>query len=136
LPFTVFLTPQERDRKLAEKLKAEQSGILAWAVRGCLEWQRIGLAQPAEIDEATQKYRDEMDPLADFFANQCELEENFCATSRELYEGYFAWAGSNASEPISQKAFGTRLGEKVFQRYRSRIEGVLTWFWAGIKLSS
>ena len=33
----------KRDSNLREKLEAELSGILAWAVRGCLEWQKAGL---------------------------------------------------------------------------------------------
>lgn len=36
----------QRDAKLAETLRGEASGILAWLVRGCLEWQRDGLKPP------------------------------------------------------------------------------------------
>lgn len=41
IPFTITIPPAERDLKLADKLKEEWSGILAWAIEGCLEWQRI-----------------------------------------------------------------------------------------------
>jgi putative DNA primase/helicase len=37
IPFTVTISPEEQDRDLAAKLEAEAPGILAWAVRGCLE---------------------------------------------------------------------------------------------------
>jgi putative DNA primase/helicase len=44
IPFTVTIPPDERDLKLADKLKPEWPGILQWMIDGCLEWQRIGLA--------------------------------------------------------------------------------------------
>ncbi len=40
IPFRVHIPPEKRDPKLPEKLRAEWPGILAWAVRGCLKWQR------------------------------------------------------------------------------------------------
>ncbi len=35
------------------------SGILARAVRGCLNWQKKGLGEPAEVITATEAYRKE-----------------------------------------------------------------------------
>ena len=36
---------------------AERDGILAWAVQGCLEWQRIGrLDPPQQVLDATEAY--------------------------------------------------------------------------------
>jgi len=37
IPFTVTIPPEERDKQLLEKLQRELPGILAWAVRGCLD---------------------------------------------------------------------------------------------------
>ena len=54
-----FRIPEaERDPKLVEKLKAEWPAILRWVLDGCLEWQRIGLAPPAIVTEATDRYFD------------------------------------------------------------------------------
>lgn len=38
VPWDQTLSPGEVDKDLPEKLRAESAGILAWAVRGCLEW--------------------------------------------------------------------------------------------------
>ena len=43
VPFVVTIPEEAKDKVLPEKLKAEVPGILAWAVRGCLDWQRGGL---------------------------------------------------------------------------------------------
>ena len=53
-------------RLLGEKLLDEAPGILAWAVRGCLQWQKSGMTTPAKVMEATAGYRAEMDYFADY----------------------------------------------------------------------
>jgi putative DNA primase/helicase len=56
IPFTVTIPDDERDKELFEKLKAEYPGILNWALQGCLEWQKIGLAPPQIVREASEAY--------------------------------------------------------------------------------
>ena len=56
IPFAVTIPPEERDAVLAEKLKAEWPGILAWLIEGCLEWQTEGLRPPQAVLEATEAY--------------------------------------------------------------------------------
>jgi putative DNA primase/helicase len=54
VPFTVQIPVAERDKDLADKLKAEWPAILRWMIDGCLEWQRIGLAPPKTVLDATK----------------------------------------------------------------------------------
>ena len=61
VPFTVQLPPEERDPDLPRKLEAEWPAILRWMIDGCLEWQRIGLAPPAIVTDATAAYFDDQD---------------------------------------------------------------------------
>ena len=67
VPFTVTIPPAQRDKRLPERLLAERDGILAWALQGCLEWQRVGLRPPATVLAATNEYFEAEDaarPLA------------------------------------------------------------------------
>src|SRR5690606_27269542 len=48
----------QADSRLKDKLRPELAGIVAWLVRGCIEWQREGLGQPDEVTAATAEYRD------------------------------------------------------------------------------
>ena len=41
IPFSVIILG-EKDKFLLNELKTELSGILAWAVSGCLDWQKKG----------------------------------------------------------------------------------------------
>ena len=59
--FDVVIPENERDPELSDKLRAEWPGILAWAVHGCLEWQRDGLKTPDVVLEATSSYRKRAD---------------------------------------------------------------------------
>jgi len=61
VPFNVYIPPEERDKALGGKLRAELPGILNWALEGCLEWQRGGLREPEEVIAATADYRREQD---------------------------------------------------------------------------
>ena len=54
--------PAERDPSY-EKLRAEWPAILRWCIDGCLEWQRIGLAPPAIVRDATEAYFADQDTL-------------------------------------------------------------------------
>ena len=42
---------------------------MKWCVDGFLEWQRIGLSEPAIIKEQRDEYRTEMDSIA--FIEEC-----------------------------------------------------------------
>jgi phage/plasmid-associated DNA primase len=95
-----------------------RSAILAWAVRGCLEWQRKGLAPPAAILQATGDYREECDSIGDFIAECCALEPQARAGASELFKAYKQWCEANGDRPMSQKAFGRRLTDRGFTRQR------------------
>lgn len=125
VPFSVTIPPHERDKHLKQKLLAELPGILAWAVRGCLEWQRVGLNPPAEVLAATASYRAESDVLGAFLADCTTTEpppvadgELFAgevrATVKELRNAYQAWCLENGERPISSAAFGRSLDERGF----------------------
>jgi len=131
IPFTVFIPPQERDRQLDRKLRAEAPGILAWLVRGCLEWRANGLKPPAAVRAATEEYREEMDPLAGFLADACFMAPEVRAKSALLYQQYQAWAEANGEPPLSNRQFGRRLSDCGLQPIRF-VGG--TRGWQGIAL--
>ena len=69
LPFTRTLPV---DATLAHELHAEASGILAWAVRGCLAWQREGLNPSVVVLDATRECERDSDLLAGFLDEACD----------------------------------------------------------------
>jgi putative DNA primase/helicase len=67
--FAHTVPPERRDKTLKPYLRDPQGGavaVLAWAVAGCLRWQREGLRVPDAVARSTAAYRQESDPLAIF----------------------------------------------------------------------
>ena len=135
IPFTVtFHAPGEgepvKDPDLETKLTAELPGILAWAVKGCLDWQRHGLGMPQAVKKATAYYREEMDVLASWMADCCVIAKQAEASAADLYRSYVQWREQNGERLETQTSFGLRLTERGFERLRRR-NGI---FWIGIGL--
>lgn len=109
----------QRDPKLTETLRGEASGILAWLVRGCLEWQRDGLNPPVSVTKATEQYRGEEDSIAEFISARCVVIPNAETKAGELYEAYLAWA-KLVGEKLTMKGamFGRRMSERFTKEKR------------------
>jgi len=99
------------DKHLREKLKAESSGILAWLVRGCLEYHRIGLAIPPVLLDLTKQYRLSEDLISQFLDDCVELcpDKEESVQSSVLYLRYTEWANDNGYRPLSNKRFAEKL---------------------------
>ncbi len=111
IPFTVTIPPEEQDPHLLERLKAEWPGILSWAVRGCLEWQREGMNPPGEVLIASEEYRAESDPLADFITDFCIRGTAEVRVVRgDLFASYQSWCVQvGEKHGMDQKAFYERI---------------------------
>jgi putative DNA primase/helicase len=72
VPFAVTIAKEKRIPDLVEQLRPEWPGILKWAIEGSLEWQRIGLAPPARVRDATSEYFEGEDLIGQFIADRCE----------------------------------------------------------------
>ncbi len=112
LPFTVTIPEGERDRDLPAKLWGERAGILAWIVRGAIEWYRSGLGYPDEIRAATNEYKDQEDAIAEFLAECCDLVRDAEMPFKDLFQRYSVWCDAESEKAISKRAFGDRLTER------------------------
>jgi putative DNA primase/helicase len=106
------------DTTLADTLASEASGILNWALRGCLDWQREGLCEPASVQSATDEYRGEQDQIKSFLAARCVVMDGVSARAGELFEAYKQWATDNLrpEDRLGQAAFGRRLKARFGHR--------------------
>ena len=118
MPFNVSIPKAEQDPKLGEKLRAEAPGILAWAVQGCLKWQREGLGEPTAVSSARDQYREEMDVVADFIADCCIQTQDGRETFSDLYMAYQRWCQRHLEAAITSTALsaGADLAARSGQR--------------------
>jgi P4 family phage/plasmid primase-like protien len=116
VPFTVQIPKKERDKALDEKLQHELPGILAWAMRGCLEWQRPGdLCAPEAVVQATATYREESDAIGRFIEECCLVSKDVQVKAGVLYDAYKRWCEAGGEHPVTLTKFGTRLEEQGFR---------------------
>jgi putative DNA primase/helicase len=118
VPFEQCFDGDRCDPNLREKLEAELPGILAWAVRGCLEWQQRGLTPPASVAAATASYRTEMDTFSGFIDEKCKADSLVSVAAGDLYAAYRRWAEVNGEKPSSQTWFGRQLADRGFEKSR------------------
>ncbi|MGH8577583.1 MAG: DNA primase family protein, partial [Gammaproteobacteria bacterium] len=136
IQFGVTFHPPEAGKKppqdptLPDRLREEQSGILAWAVRGCLDWQRVGLKTPKAVRAATEEYRSDMDTLGGFLEECCVLDRRGEAGATDLYKAYCAWCERAGESVEAQRTFGGRLRERGLVQRKSHGRKV----WKGIGL--
>lgn len=117
VPFGVRFEGADLDKDLPQKLRDEASGVLAWLVRGCLEWLQDGLGSAKSIDEATQDYRVEMDILSAFIDEGCLEGPEREATAAHLYSAYKTWCEDNHEEPEKQRRFGEALRARGYESF-------------------
>lgn len=113
IPFDKQIPLHEIDRDLTKKLKRELPAIMRWCVDGFLEWQRIGLSEPAIIKEQRDEYRVEMDSIAAFINECCEINPMQKVKSSELFGAYDRWAKENHQHIMSSTKFGKELVQRI-----------------------
>jgi len=95
IPFEVKIPDSEKDVDLKSKLQAELSGILAWAVEGCIAYQREGIADPTAVTSATEKYRKEQDVFGTFLEECCIINKGESVPKAAFRADLKAWCISN-----------------------------------------
>lgn len=130
MPFLRHFTQDERDHTLDTVLVSEAPGILAWAVRGCLEWQRQRLNAPEVIMAAVKEYRRGEDIIGQFLAEWIEESPGDEVLRSGVYEKYKTWLQSENVERIpSAIAFNKRMKNRGLREKR---DGQGNWVWCDI----
>ena len=136
--FDHTVPPEQRDKTLKPYLRNPAGGapaVLAWAVEGCLRWQREGLAVPEAVKKSTAAYRDESDPLATFFEDCLWFHPQSWTSWSDIWRTYSEHAaemGVAEKWRISPKRLQERLRLRdcVSQR-RNHVRG-----WTGLEIKT
>jgi putative DNA primase/helicase len=121
VPFNVSIPEGERDPAVKARLcrsPDSRAAILAWAVRGCLDWQAGGLQVPVSVRDSTASYRECQNPVLDFVDDCCETEEGVWTPTRMLYAAYLQWARDRRVPALSVKGFTGALARMGFQPHQ------------------
>ncbi|MFB2672900.1 phage/plasmid primase, P4 family [Shewanella xiamenensis] len=132
LPFNASFSQQQMDPQLMDKLYAELSGILNWALEGVQMWLKDGIKAsiPDSIKSGIAEYRHESDLLA-MFLEECTSKGDFVYTD-ELYDTFRKWAERDGDWKMTRNIMTKRLVEKGFEKGRHNSKAMVK----GIKLKS
>ncbi len=123
VPFRRYFAEHERDLGLKAALNAEYAGILAWAVRGAVEWSENGLGVTETVRRETSVYRASTDRLSEFVESCLAItgEHLDVVKATDVYMAYKAWADDNGEEhPIRRATLLSSLAERRGVRQDTR----------------
>ena len=120
VPFTVTIPPAKRDKQLPDRLLAERDGIFAWAIQGCLEWQKTGLRPPPAVTAATEDYFEAEDAVGRWIDERCSVGSHLSASTAALFADWKAWAEASGEFTGSVKRFSEALIVRGFERHNTR----------------
>lgn len=131
VPFRNYCPDEQKDPELPRRLITEEGGgilkqLIAWS-RHYLEY---GLPACPVVEEETREYRQEMDVLGQFLADECRERAGALCSNTNLYAVYRLWAGNSGQREMSQKALSLALKERGYSQ-RRMAEGRL---WEGLEL--
>ena len=131
VPFLAKFDASTADQNLLEKLIAEGSAILRWAVEGSQLWAAQGLGIPTAVAVATMSYRSSMDIFQTFIDERCTVDFKSSTGSQVIYDAYSDWCVSAGIRmPMKQSIFNQRLEERGFERKKTSAQNV----WLGVAL--
>jgi putative DNA primase/helicase len=134
IPFTQNFKGREEEG-LDEKLLAELSGILNWALVGLQLWQTERLkAFPKSVTDATDKYKYDSDTIGQWLDARVRLGSILQTKTSTAYNDYKDWADENGYFAQGNRSFRDSLEERGFQHHPTRKnDGV---YWDGFDLKN
>ena len=133
VPFTVTIAPQDMDKNLDAKLRAELPGILRKAIDGFKQWVALGgLVPPKSVSDATDAYFAEMDTVSKFIEDCCIVDTiqdrqngryDYQEQKSRLYQAY----QRAFSDGLSANAFAREMNKRGYsldksEKYRRGIQ--------------
>lgn len=107
------------DKFLDDKLNAEKSGILAWLVKGCLEWQsRKSFDAPECVKFATDDYRSENDTVGRFIKEELIDDNEGKIYASHLYNYYEEFCIATGLQKLSKREFPRKLESRGLFKQR------------------
>jgi putative DNA primase/helicase len=116
------------DPYLDEALKREASGILAFLVRGYLEWKEGGLQIPTRVAEESKRTRDDLDYYGAFLDECCipVEDDDGGVASGQLYKIFEKWYIKNIGNFVPKiKSFGSYMTAHMDHR---KVNGLKRYF--------
>lgn len=131
VPFNA--TFAQRDTNILPRLRAELPAVLAWAIDGCLAWQREGLCAPEPVRAATAAYRETQDHIGQFLRDYTVADPEGRVKRSDLRRAYEHWCDREGDNNLAfgAKRFTEDLRRRGIQEIRSVSASAPHWVYTG-----
>ena len=92
--------------------------ILAWAIAGCLAWQREGLNPPECVLAASANYLERQDALSAWIEECCERSPKVWESRADLFASWKTWADRAGEFVLPRRRFLDALETRGFEPQR------------------
>lgn len=116
----VSIPPHERRpiKDVMAEFAAEGSGILNWLLDGLMAYLANGLIVPQDVLDATESYREDMDPVGSFEKACLRKVKESKVSAHAMYRAFAAYCHANSLRVMTQKNFGKFLKAKGYEKDR------------------
>jgi putative DNA primase/helicase len=104
---------------LEMKLRDEAPRILAWALQGCLDWQKHGLARPESVTVATDEYFEDQDVFGQWIEERCQKGPKLWEQPTTLFNDWSRYAKSAGEDAGTIVGFASRMKKLGFKKTRT-----------------
>lgn len=129
--------PNNPDRDLESKLRAEWPAILRWMIEGCLDWQANGLGRPASVVAATADYFSEQDFIGQWLEETCIVEPGNPSRwelSADLFKSWKGYAAAAGETVGTTKSLSGKLARHGLVKGQKKLGGKNNKVWIGLNL--
>ncbi|MDO0974024.1 phage/plasmid primase, P4 family [Mycolicibacterium frederiksbergense] len=137
VPWTVTIGEDERDERLAAKLREEAPGILNWIVAGAVRFYRDGLNPPDSVRAATDGYRAEEDVIGRFITECLSIDTTAWCHSTDIQAELDSWCAeqSIAAVPRMNEVAATLRERGCKSGGRKQVGGKRSTIWRGVSVT-
>ena len=101
---------RDPDRKANLKKKRELDGIFTWMVSGLTALlANKGFKTGARIKEDTEVFLDGLNPMKEFFKEECEFDPEYSEEGQKLFDRHKSWCKENNQRDFAKIRFNNEL---------------------------
>lgn len=125
LTFDRHFGPHEQDKTLKTRLQTEEnlSAVLNWCVEGLQAYRIRGLAQPMEVQEATDEYRKKSDKIGTFIKECLTKDPRSNMSVSAAYELYHDWCAGSGYGTENKGNFISDIKSRGLWKFSGTVEG-------------
>lgn len=135
IPFEVTIKKTLEPERVAQRLRQERDGILAWMIEGLRLYWKEGMEPPEVVREATEEYRKQMDPVGEWLDSCCELDPAAATPIEQVRTSYEFHCDQSGRQPLGGIRFNEVLEELGCRRDSKWLDSRTRKVWTGLRVA-